>query len=1014
MILNIAEIGGFMTYEKENSEIDDNVWDFLSCCDENESELILNSSCSNMPPKNKKQMQAETKTILSSFKKFHCPKAKSFRKRVSFDSLKLRCGVSCNYKPDDSFTCSSLQAQQTIHQGIQEVQIILKNNQQTCQVIQSTEYATHPNANCNSFPLSLSETNNTSKSKPDILKITPELSLLEGSRISDMVLSKLKTTASLTNGNKLGPIASIPESRHIVDIFKGKRKNDMEGKETKVDKGFEDFNEIVDPSMVSLSPRHSDSFPKEEHTAYSALLISANWEDLNETERKLYVYDEFSFVGMSSCLQNKLDERVGQDVFQNWMEQVTDINEIHVDSGKIESNDDYIGDLIGFIYGGSFHSQIVHEIYRNDWTWCTEWAPDGDYLAIATQNHGISIIETANSTVWKILTDVQSHPPIDQQDSFRLIRSISWGKSFIAVGGTGDDVSIIDPNDSFRVVNTICKTGFVGTLDWKANSNVLAIGSRENCCLIVKFEKAEGSIILISTVQNVIETKSWVNKVSFSPSGELLAIGDQAGYLFLYEICEGKKSDYPILTPIKKFVFDDAILDICWSPDGASLYVGGEDCRFTTLNTSDWKLRQRILCDRWVQCLVSSNNGRHVALGGGCPEVTFFDINNSFTPVKTIKLFEGQTISASWHPKDKYLAMSGQNQMISVVETSPERYISAKNMRCTSSISSLEFSPDGQFLAVGNQISVLSIFDTTKSEFVLIYELVIGNDTDGVTCLAWSPNGTFIVAGSNKSVVFIITPLAKSCTSQTLSVSGFALRKIIRKVKKTRSLSFSPYSDLIAISGSTTQVLDVYNQLECLIELEEDGVLTTAFSSDRRLLALGGKNKNVTIYHTDGLTWKLIFCIPIDQTVMSLVWGSSSTSDIHYLAFGGDNEMIRIIEFRMEEVTWESILSIEVTGVVKDLSWNENGLLAAALGNGNTSIFDLNYINLEKNVKERSYSWRRQCMTCSLEVRRINGTNEMTAIGWMPTLDDVPQDVIAIGGTDGIIEMFDLSHNSNG
>ena len=65
---------------------------------------------------------------------------------------------------------------------------------------------------------------------------------------------------------------------------------------------------------------------------------------------------------------------------------------------------------------------------------------------MATENHGLAIIEVSGRPIWKVVHDERIGKL--KNDSTHSIRSIAWGSSFIALGGTGDAVSIVEPISS--------------------------------------------------------------------------------------------------------------------------------------------------------------------------------------------------------------------------------------------------------------------------------------------------------------------------------------------------------------------------------------------------------------------------------------------------------------------------------------------------------------------------------------------------------------------------------------
>lgn len=168
---------------------------------------------------------------------------------------------------------------------------------------------------------------------------------------------------------------------------------------------------------------------------------------------------------------------------------------------------------------GKSRTVVVHEVKRGDWTWCTAWCPDGSKLAIGTENHHLAVVDTRYS-VWRVTHDKRIGPA--KTNTTHSIRSIAWGSHFIAIGGTGSAVSILAPSDPYPILHTITGTGFVGSLDWRNDSAVLAIGSRINKAMVVALSTcdSEGATECRTLQSDILETivkKNWVNAVAFSP-----------------------------------------------------------------------------------------------------------------------------------------------------------------------------------------------------------------------------------------------------------------------------------------------------------------------------------------------------------------------------------------------------------------------------------------------------------------------------------------------------------------
>lgn len=668
---------------------------------------------------------------------------------------------------------------------------------------------------------------------------------------------------------------------------------------------------------------------------------------------------------------------------------------------------------------GKSRTVIVHEIIRGNWTWCTAWSPDGKRLAVATENHHLAVVDTSTSTVWRVRHDRRIKYPAHNHTT-HSIRAIAWGSQFIAIGGTGNAVSILSPIDPYPVVHTIKGTGFVGTLHWRHNSAVLAIGSREDKCSLYKVSVAEDNIGgEIGTIQRIISQElctitrtDWVNKVAFSPGGSILAIGDNSGKLSVYSF-EAHYKQPPKFDKITNFKFEAAILDVEWSPDGMWLYAGGEDFAMTIIETSNWQVKQRIARDRWMHFVASSNRGTHVAVGGGNAEVTILNAQDDWKPSLSFELKGLVPLSASWHPRDQFLVITGQDNSILAIETTNARHIKGHYLQSISPIAEVEFSPDGQLLAVGNEAGVVSFYRSDESSFVTAYEIVLAEGCS--QSIVWSPNGSYIMVGSGDTLAIIGqasgTGMGPNVPPRT---SGLGIRKVIRDVDKISCIAIHMSSRYVAMVGVSLSILDAANDFNYVRRFELGSMKACAWSLDGTWLATTGETSNLIIFDTSSASvtsWRKVFTLDCVNASNALAWGPSLGDGLQYLAYGGENQTVTIIEIRTLEGTWETVLRVERNGTVRDLDWSENGLLAVALGDGTVTIIDLAYLKSSCAVNEMDYNWQRQGVTCFTEIRRNRGKNEMTTIRWIPAQAS-EESLLAIGGSDGALEVIDLTERS--
>eukprot|EP00536_Pseudo-nitzschia_multiseries_P001827 jgi/Psemu1/182088/e_gw1.23.148.1 len=679
---------------------------------------------------------------------------------------------------------------------------------------------------------------------------------------------------------------------------------------------------------------------------------------------------------------------------------------------------------------GDSKTIVVHEIARGNWTWCTAWSPDGTKLAIATENHHLAVVDTTVSCVWRVAHDKVVRGP-QKEATTQSIRSIAWGEHFLAIGGIGNALSILAPTEPYPILHTIHPTGFVGSIDWLGGSNKLLVGSRNGTVTIHEVwenhdrqnTNLEFQTFPTTQPQSVREIKSkvihtidrgmaWVNAVQFQPMANFFAMGDSHGILSVYEFESATMKE---LTNVANFRLEDSILDIQWSPDGNYLYAAGEDFAITVISTRHWEPVHKIKRDRWVQFVASSKGSTHLAVGGVTSEVSILEVKNGWDNIINVGLKGLVPLSASWHPDDKYLVLTGQNHSILAIETTNVRHVSGHFLRSASPILSIAFSPDGRMAAIGNEMGVVGIFLLSGTTFISVYEMVV--DLSGSLSIEWSPNGSYVaIAAGNKVVVVARTEALPG--SAPPNTSGFFVSKVVRDLGLVRDVSIDPTSRFLAVSGSNTRVLHATSNFKNVLEMENGGTtLANSWSNDGRWFAAIGKDHSLVIYdtsHTDLSQWQSVFTVKTEGAGLALAWGkASSSAGLQYCAYGGEDKQIHIMEIRTKERSWETVLTIPRDGEINDLDWNRGGLLAAAISNGTVTVVDLSYLQSGWAVNEMDYNWQRQALTCYTEIRRNKGKHSMKIVRWIPSASEESDCFLAIGGTDGEVEIIDLTQRDN-
>lgn len=229
--------------------------------------------------------------------------------------------------------------------------------------------------------------------------------------------------------------------------------------------------------------------------------------------------------------------------------------------------------------------------------------------------------------------------------------------------------------------------------------------------------------------------------------------------------------------------------------DAATLYTGSIDGVVTSRNLSTGVARKLVGTDK-KSVSGSAHSGKVVGIGFNAGSITSvgFDDTARFASIETnayysdvplngqpvalatsagvvavatvkeIAIYQGATKVASlgglaYTPTSiamlgqSEVAVGGDNSKTHIYDVSGDSLVAKSTLESRSAISSLAYSPDGNFLAVGTSARVIELYEratwTEKSAGSWCYH------TSKVTCLAWSPSGAFLASGSTDENIFI-------------------------------------------------------------------------------------------------------------------------------------------------------------------------------------------------------------------------------------------------------------------
>jgi WD40 repeat protein len=154
------------------------------------------------------------------------------------------------------------------------------------------------------------------------------------------------------------------------------------------------------------------------------------------------------------------------------------------------------------------------------------------------------------------------------------------------------------------------------------------------------------------------------------------------------------------------------------------------------------------------------------------------------------------------------------------------------------SISSVEYSPDGRYFAVGHTKNEISIWQISNSQQISI---CTGHD-NWVQSIAFSSNGELLASGSEDGSIKLWEVESGACLDTLLGHEG-----------KVLTIAFSPDGETVASGGDQKIKFWSVHDGECLktIDAHSDCICSVSFSPDGRVLASSSADNTVKLWEID-------------------------------------------------------------------------------------------------------------------------------------------------------------------
>lgn len=236
------------------------------------------------------------------------------------------------------------------------------------------------------------------------------------------------------------------------------------------------------------------------------------------------------------------------------------------------------------------------------------------------------------------------------------------------------------------------------------------------------------------------ETIDGIWSLVFSPNGKLLATGDTACELRLWEVNSGKQ-----LLTCKGH--QGWITSIAFTPDSQILISAAGDfsVKLWDVNTGDcFKTLQH---EDWIYSVACHRDGQTIATGSTNYKIYLWNIYTAECE-KTLSGHTGWVRSVAFSSNGHRLVSGSEDGTIKLWDISTGQCLRTLSEH-HSGVCSVVFSPDGFYLASCSADHTLKVWDSLTGECLQTLKGHRGN----VRSLAFSPDGTTLVSGSEDQMI---------------------------------------------------------------------------------------------------------------------------------------------------------------------------------------------------------------------------------------------------------------------
>jgi WD40 repeat protein len=533
-----------------------------------------------------------------------------------------------------------------------------------------------------------------------------------------------------------------------------------------------------------------------------------------------------------------------------------------------------------------------------------------------------------------------------------LVWQFSAGARLLASGS--DELTLWDVATG-EVIATLGQPAWVDALAFRADGQILAVGSDDGVVRLWDVPKR-------SLLAELAQHDSSVSAVAFSPDGQTIAAAAEDKSICLWDTAKGRFKG-------RLIGHSDRIQALAWHPAGKLLVSGGWD---TTARVWDVSAAEtKMLLNGHAECVTAmafSPDGQVLACADSEFHIWLWDHAHCFA-TQTLEGHAGEVSSLAFSPDGRRLLSGGQDRRLILWDVAKAQNLSPR-ADATSEIGRVALSPDSQSIAYVNGSTALRIWDALSGE--VAFEVKHSSELFAVT---FSPDGQWLATGDLRGQIQLwspkekrllrtldmhrhgVTSLAFSHDSRQLASAGgtdgyvylwslntfepVLLIPIATENCTVETVAFVPGTTQVVAAGVEWLTTRSSEGVVCLWDYAQPAKLATlSVGTNRLAVHPDGRQLATATLHDSACLWDL----PTRTLSAELIGHSALVTALAYdrkgqlLATGGDDGTMRL----WDTETGDGLGSTELDSPIRDLAFSTDGRwIASAHANATCALLDV-------------------------------------------------------------------------